>query len=165
MEQQVKNRFKPFVQGQKVWLENRNLKLPFKSKKIAPKRLGPFEISDVLSSLTYRLKLPETWKIHNVFHATLLTEYTENEVHGPNPDPPLPDIIEGEEEYEVEGILNHRTKGKHVEYYIKWKGYDHDENSWEKEDNLLPHAKEILTDYKKEHPLETRRSQQNKRHK
>ena len=41
-----------------------------------------------------------------------------------SPYTPLPNIIEGEEEYEVEDILNHWTKGKHVEYYIKWKGYD-----------------------------------------
>ena len=127
-----------------MWLEWRNLKLPFKSNKIAPKRLGPFTIKEVLSPLSYRLKLPETWKIHNVFHATLLSEYTENNTHGSNPQPPLPDIIEGEEEYEIKGILNHRTKNKQREYYIKWKGYDHEENSWEKEAQLLSHAQELL---------------------
>jgi hypothetical protein len=40
-------------------------------KKIAPKREGPFEIDEVLGPVTYSLKLPKTWKIHDVFHAIL----------------------------------------------------------------------------------------------
>jgi hypothetical protein len=51
-------------------------------KKMAPKREGPFEIEEVLGPVTYRLKLPTTWKIHNVFHAVLLKPYVETEVHG-----------------------------------------------------------------------------------
>ena len=51
---------------------------------MAPKREGPFEITDVLGPLTYRLHLPERWKIHNVFHASLLRRYKENEVYGTN---------------------------------------------------------------------------------
>ena len=77
------NTFTPFIKGQKVWLDTCNLKTSH-HKKIAPKREGPFEIDEVLGPVTYRLKLPETWKIHNVFHAILLRPYTENEVHGGN---------------------------------------------------------------------------------
>jgi hypothetical protein len=65
------NMFIPFVKGQKVWLDTCNLKTSY-HKKIAPKREGPFKINEVLKPVTYRLKLPETWKIHNVFHAILL---------------------------------------------------------------------------------------------
>ena len=63
--------FKPFEKGQKVWLDSRNLKTIY-NKKIGPKREGPFEIDKVLGPVTYRLKLPNSWKIHNVFHAILL---------------------------------------------------------------------------------------------
>jgi hypothetical protein len=70
-------------------------------KKITPKREGPFEIDEVLGPVTYRLKLPESWKIHNVFHATLLRPYIENEVYGNNYPRPLPELLEGEEVYEV----------------------------------------------------------------
>jgi hypothetical protein len=64
-------KFVPFEKDQKVWLDTRNLKMSH-HKKIVPKREEPFEIDKVLGPVTYRLKLPESWKIHNVFHAALL---------------------------------------------------------------------------------------------
>src|SRR6266446_4776238 len=47
--------------------------------------------------LTYKLKLPETWCIHDTFHATLLMPYVETETHGPNYTRPPPDIDNEEE--------------------------------------------------------------------
>ena len=55
--------------GDKVWLEATNLHLCYPSRKLSPKRQGPFKIAQVLSPLTYRLQLPSSWRIHNVFHA------------------------------------------------------------------------------------------------
>ena len=63
---------KPFKKGEKVWLESKHLKLGYETKKLAPKWEGPFEIEEVLSPLNYQLKLLKQWKIHPVFHATLL---------------------------------------------------------------------------------------------
>ena len=105
--EQKKNMFTPFEKGQKVWLDTRNLKTNY-HKKMAPKREGPFEIEEVLGPVTYRLKLPATWRIHNVFHAVLLKSYQENEVYGENFTTPPPDIVDGEEVYQVETILKHR---------------------------------------------------------
>jgi Integrase zinc binding domain/Chromo (CHRromatin Organisation MOdifier) domain len=116
------SKFVPFEKGQKIWLDTRNLKMNH-HKKIAPKREGPFEIDEVLGPVTYRLKLPESWRIHNVFHATLLRPYIENEVYGNNYPRPLPELLEGEEVYEVETILKHRRRGRGYQYYVKWKGY------------------------------------------
>ena len=56
----------------------------------------------MLGPLTYQLKLPFTWQIHNVFHAVLLCPYIENEIHGANFPQPPPELLEGEEVYEVE---------------------------------------------------------------
>ena len=93
--------FFPWKVGDKVWLEATNFRLNYPSRKLAPKRQGPFEIAQVLSPLTYCLCLPSTWKIHDIFHASLLSSYRKTETHGPNFSKPPPDLIGTEEEYEV----------------------------------------------------------------
>jgi hypothetical protein len=45
--------------------------------------------------------------IHDVFHASLLSPYHKSVEHGPNYSRPLPDLLEVEEEYKVECIINH----------------------------------------------------------
>ena len=84
--------FKPFVKGDKLWLEARNLKCLIINLKFTPKREGPFTITKVLSLIVYQLRLPKTWKIHPVFHASLLSPYCENEVHSRNFPAPPPDL-------------------------------------------------------------------------
>ena len=117
-----KSMFTPFKLGDRVWLDSRNLKTIY-HKKMKPKREGPFVITEVLGPVTYRLKLPKSWRIHNVFHATLLRPYKENEIYGENFTEPPPELLEGEEVYEVETILNHRTRGRGYQYFVKWQGY------------------------------------------
>jgi len=143
--------FTPFEKNQKVWLDTRNIKLNH-HKKIAPKREGPFEIEEVLGPVTYRLKLPTTWKIHNVFHATLLRPYLENEIYGNNYPRPLPELLEGEEVYEVETILKHRRRGKGYQYYVKWKGYPITEATWEFETAFSDDG-DMLQQYKDRYQL------------
>ena len=93
-----------------MWLDTRNIKTNY-HKKIGPKREGPFEITKVIGLVTYRLKLPTTWKIHPIFHTTLLRQYKETDVYGANFPWPPPDVIKGEETYKVERILKHRKRG------------------------------------------------------
>ena len=124
--------FKPFEKGQKVWLDSRNSKTQY-NKKIRPRCEGPFEIDEVLGPVTYRLKLPSSWKIHNVFHVILLRPYVETEVHGNNFPRPAPELLEGEEVYNMEWILKHRRCGRRYQYYVQWEGYPITEASWEPE--------------------------------
>ena len=107
MIEQKRSKFTPFQKGEKVWLDSRNLKTLY-HKKMAPKWEGLFKIIDMLGPLTYRLKLPETWRIHSVFHASLLRRYKENDVYGTNYDRPLAELNdEGQEVYNIETILKH----------------------------------------------------------
>jgi hypothetical protein len=93
--------------GQKVWLEAKNLSLPYGSIKLAPRRHGPFLIKRVISPVVYQLCLPPQWTIHPVFHASLLTPYVETKEHGENFSRPPPDLIDDEEQYKVEAIRSH----------------------------------------------------------
>ena len=130
-----------------MWLEATNLHLNYPSRKLAPKRQGPFEISQVLSPLTYCLCLLSTWKIHNVFHASLLSSYKETEAHGPNFSKPPPDLIGTEEEYKVKQIISHQGTAGRRKYLTAWKGYSSLENTWKPKSNLQ-HAPKILGAYK-----------------
>jgi hypothetical protein len=121
-----------FQTGDKVWLDGRNIKMFHPTAKLVPKRHGPFPIVRVLSPITYELRLPVQWKLHPVFHVDLLTPYRETEFHGTNYDKPPPDLIDGEEEYEVERIVASRRfgRGRKLQYLVKWKGYPDAENQW-----------------------------------
>jgi Chromo (CHRromatin Organisation MOdifier) domain len=139
-------KYKPFKENDRVWLEGTHLKLPYETMKLAPRRYGPFKITAKVSDVAYRLRLPDNWKIHNVFHASLLTPYNETPAHGPNFLEPPPDLVEGEPEWEVEQILGDRTYRKKKQYLIRWKGYAPAHDSWQDESDI--HAPELLEAYK-----------------
>jgi len=151
MAERRKSNFTPFKKGDKVWLDSRNLKTIY-HKKMAPKWEGPFIITEVLGPITYRLQLPASWKIHNVFNATLLWPYRENEIYGKNYPEPSAELEDGEEVYKVETILNHRKRGRSYQYYVKWKGYPVSDASWEPEQAFSDDS-DTLSLYKQRHKL------------
>ena len=71
--------------------------------------------------------------------------------HGSLQRPP-PIEIDGEEEYEVEDILDHRISGRGYQYLVFWTGYDASENQWLLEQELQ-HCKKLSSNYKKCHKL------------
>ncbi|ESK81775.1 hypothetical protein Moror_5377, partial [Moniliophthora roreri MCA 2997] len=130
LKRREKQKLDTFEKGQKVWLEAKNLATGYPSKKLAPKREGPFKILEILGPVTYRLDLPHQWKIHPVFHAALLLPYKETEAHGPGFTEPPPDLIEGFEEYEVEAVVGHRPKKRPQEFLVSYTGYNSSHNRW-----------------------------------
>ena len=99
--------------GDHVWLENKNIYLNRPSKKLDNKRYGLFKISKDIGSEAFELELPEGWMIYNVFNEDLLTQCVEPKFQGQHNDlAPLPVIINKEEEYEVEEVQKHRTRGR-----------------------------------------------------
>jgi Chromo (CHRromatin Organisation MOdifier) domain len=130
-----------------VWLEGANLKLTHPKSKLDAKRYGPFLITKEVSPMVFQLALPPQWRIHNVFHASLLTPYKVMEEHGDNfVQPPL-ELIEGQEEYEVEQIMNSRRQGRarKLQYLLRWKGYSRTHDSWE--DATKVHAPKLIEEY------------------
>ena len=63
--------------GDQVWLEGKNLKFPYQATKLNPKHYGPFRVTREISPVAYQLQLPPSWNIHPVFHASLLSSYSE----------------------------------------------------------------------------------------
>ena len=105
----------------KVWLEVTHLKLPYQMIKLASKRYGPFVISKKISPVAYQLTLPHAWKIHNVFHTSLLSPYHEMTLYSPNYTRPPLDLINNKEQYKVKSIQAHWCHGRSrsLQYLIK----------------------------------------------
>ncbi|KAH9022752.1 hypothetical protein EDB83DRAFT_2658852 [Lactarius deliciosus] len=70
-----------------------------------------------------------------------------SDTHGPNFDEPAPDLVDGEEEWEVEAILGERChgRGKAHLYLIRWKGFSAAHDSWERATDI--HAPECIKVY------------------
>ena len=134
-----------FAPGDKVWLDARNLKVRAPSKALSPWRYGPYKVKEQISPVTYRLDLPALLRIHPVFHVDLLTPYYETTEHSANYAQPPPELIDGEEEYEVEEIIDEHTRGRKKQYLVKWLGYPNSENSWVDAKDL--HSPKLLEDY------------------
>src|SRR5258708_23505478 len=126
--------------GTQVWLEGTNFRLPYQTTKLAPKQYGPFEITKEISPIAYQLCLPAAWNIHDVFHTSLLSPYRQIHAHGPNYSRPPPDLIKGEEEYEVERIINHQrtSSARTLQYLVKCTRYPEADNTCEPADQIHP---------------------------
>ena len=149
----VKHKDTPkYKEGDLVWLEGRNLRLSQPTPKLAPRRHGPFKVIQVMLPVNYRLELPTQWSIHPVFHIDLLTPYRETITHGPNFQRPPPDLVDNEEEYEVEKILDSRQFGRHkrLQYLVKWKGYPDSDNMWVDKDDVF--ADDKVREFKASNP-------------
>jgi len=132
-----------------VWLEGKNLCLPYQATKLAPKRYGPFKIIKEIAPVAYQLALPLTWKIYNTFHPSLLSPYHKTTMYGPNFSQPPPDLINDEEQYKVEQICNHQYFGRNrtLQYLIYWKGYPDSNDTWES--TVDTHAPDLIKMYHK----------------
>ena len=147
---QLSTHFEPYQVGDKVWLEGCNLTTTHPTAKLAPRCYGPFPITCVISQTSYQFKLPPQWKIHNVFHATLLTHYKETALNGGHYQEPTLELINGQLEWEVERILRVRRRHNQLQYLVRWKGFSNTHNSWEPINHL--HTDQLIQDFYKSHP-------------
>lgn len=86
-----------FKVGDKVWLSSINLKLSCPSWKPGPKFVGSFKMKREFNPVAFELVLPNSYKIHSVFHISLLKP----SIPIPFPDrklPPPPVLVENERE-------------------------------------------------------------------
>jgi len=102
-----------------------------KSRKLVQRKIGPFEVMEVLSPTTYRLRLPDTYPMHPVVNIQHLTKYHRSPDNSRSILENPRDQLKSSEEYEVEKIVAERRKGKKTFYLIRWKGYGTENDSWQ----------------------------------
>ncbi|CCF51517.1 hypothetical protein NDA10_006902 [Ustilago hordei] len=120
-----------FRVGDMVYVNQKNWKTTRPSPKLDTCLVGLFPVLEHIGRWAYRLQLPTSLHIHDVFHVSMLEpkmtsslpQHSEIEVT-----PPLPDE---ELEFEVEAIVVKRGHGRQLEYKVLWQGYPEEAASWE----------------------------------
>ena len=133
-----------FQEGSRVLLSTANLTQPGqgRSRKFQAKWIGPFRVIEKLSPVAYRLALPSSFKIHPVFHASLLKAYQDGREQFPararDPAPPTwhPPVPPARE---IDCVLDkrravHATSQSDWEYLVRYRGAPASDASW------VPHA-------------------------
>jgi hypothetical protein len=141
-----------FTQGDRVWLDGSDIATNRPSSKLLHRRLGPFVVDKCVGQGAYRLILPpQLCCLHPVFPIVKLSLAHPDPILGRRPAlPPPPTLVNSEKEYEVETILDSRMRHNHLEYLVKWKGYDKSNNQWEEHTQL--HAKPKIAQFHHKHP-------------
>jgi len=138
--------------GDLVMLSTKDLKYQMirrRTEKLTEIFVGPYKIKKIVSSNAVELELPSTIKIHPVVNVSRIRQYV-GQVEGQRKEQPAPVIIQGEEEWEVERILNKRRVRGKDKYLVRWKGFTVESDTWEGRENL-GNAKEAIEEFKKEY--------------
>ena len=138
--------------GDLVMLSTKDLKYQMvgrRTEKLTERFVGPYKVREIISLNVVKLELPSTVKIHPVVNVSRIRRYV-GQVEGQKKERPAPVIIKGEEEWEVEHILNKRKVRGKDKYLVRWKGFMAESDIWEGRENL-GNAKEAIKEFKKEY--------------
>ncbi len=130
----------------RVFLNERNIITARLFKKLNDKMLDSFQIIDLIDSF-YKLKLLETMHIHNVFHSELLRFVVNDSLSDQKNELSRSIVINDEDEWKIDNILNFRWYRRWLQYQVKWKSYDNDLNWYNADDNEFMNAQEIIDDF------------------
>jgi transposase InsO family protein len=114
-----------FTVGDMVWVISPNWPTDRPSTKLDWKRRGPYRIK-AMKGHSYELDLPDSVKVHPVFHAEKLRKASTDPLPGQEQEEPPAEEVNGELEYEVEEIIAARVWRGKLQYKVRWKGWDED---------------------------------------
>ena len=135
-----------FMINDKVLLRSLNIRTLRSKKKIDHKQLKSFEVVKRIKSQAYLLDLFERYdSIHFVFHVFLLESWYSRDENSKSQFI----LVEDEEKWEIEKILNKRIKKSKFEYLIQWVDSSSYENSWESM-KYLENARKAIQNYENE---------------
>jgi len=141
-----------FKAGDMVFLDASDIQTTRPSCKLSHRRLGPFPIDSQVGNSAYRLCLPLSMgRLHPVFNVVKLSLAPPDPIPGRQTSPPpLPEFVDGEEEWVVEEILDSQMVNWKLRYLVKWESFGVEHNSQEPWDNV--HAPELVADFYRRHP-------------
>jgi transposase InsO family protein len=148
-----------YKEGDLVLLNAENITTAYDSTRPASslqaRYFGPFTLLKQISPVSFQVELPPTMRIHDVFHVDRFKPYKSSPEYLGRRSlaPPGPDIVEGQEEYEVEAILGHKLRRRKMNFLVKWVGYDAAKDSTWEPITRLTHCVDILHKYCQEHDL------------
>jgi transposase InsO family protein len=111
--------------GDKVWVSTKPWTTERPSKKLDQQMAGPYEVLEQVG-YSWRVKLPDSIKVHNVFPSDRLRKASEDPLPGQAEEPPPPIHVTGDAEYEVEEILASKILRRRLYYRVHWSGHDPD---------------------------------------
>jgi len=114
-----------FSPGDMVYLDSEDIQTTHLSKKLSHRHLGPYPVERRIGKYAYHLILPPPMRhLCPVFNVVKLSPAPYNPIAGRRLNlPPPPELVDGEEEYIVEKILNSRMFWWKLQYLVKWEGY------------------------------------------
>jgi len=147
-----------FNPGDMVYLDSEDIHTTRPSKKLSHRRIGPYPVERRVGKHAYRLSLPPSMRrLHPVFNVVKLSLASPDPIAGRHPEPPPPpELVDGEEEWIVEKVLNSRMFRRKLQYLVKWEGYGIEGNTWDDSTNL-DHAPEKVTEFHAKNPAAPRR--------
>ncbi|XP_074299699.1 uncharacterized protein LOC141630850 [Silene latifolia] len=105
-----------------------------RNEKLAPKYYGPFQVEDTVGKVAYKLALPDSVKIHKVFHVSQIKKFRgvlPNATH-------IPEWMQG---FSTDNILQpaavlekrvvKRQNQAAVQYLVHWEGFLIHDATWE----------------------------------
>ncbi len=130
----------------KMFLNERNIITARFFKKLDDKMLNSFINLDFIDS-SYKLKLSKSMHVHDVFHSDLLHSIVDNFLSDQKNKLSDSIVINNEDEWEINDILNFRQYWRRLQYRVKWNDYDNDLNWYNADDNKFINAQKIVDDF------------------
>ena len=114
-----KRRDVEFGVGDFVYLDSKNITLPTAgAHRLGHRFIGPYKILKRVGVVSHEFELPESMRMHDVFHVSLLRPYHHRGEHLGAP-PAL--LLSGEVEYEVQEVLKHFDDADNERWYeVRW---------------------------------------------
>jgi len=149
--------------GDLVMLNAKKIHTKRPSKKVSPKLYGAFKVLENKGSRVYTLEISPRWKIHALFHVSLLEPNQSSNRPAREQPSRDPEDIDRDLVWEIERIFKseiisymRKSQGrnkpiKELWYLVKWKCSLEDDNTWEPPEGMK-NAQEVVERFHREKP-------------